>query len=107
MYRTKSRRSISLLDLENDHGDGTPFLHTTEAYHTWAEVLSEGYEKLLDKVERGKRSVLDEYGATNHAEFFAVATECFIEKPRQMNKKHPELYQTLKEYYRFDPLQWS
>ena len=47
--------------------------------------------------------MLDEYGATNPAEFFAVATECFFEKPVQLKKKHPELYEELKEYYRQDP----
>ena len=55
--------------------------------------------------ERGRRSVLDEYGATNPAEFFAVATECFFEKPAQMKKKHPALYEELKGYYRQDPEQ--
>ncbi len=72
----------------------------------WAEVLNEGFEKLIDKAERGKRSVMDHYGATNRAEFFAVATECFFEKPRQMVKKHPKVYTVLKEYYRLDPLEW-
>ncbi len=94
------------LDQENDRSDGVPFLHTPQAYHTWAEVLNEGFEKLIDKAERGKRSVMDHYGATNRAEFFAVATECFFEKPRQMVKKHPKVYTVLKEYYRLDPLEW-
>ena len=47
--------------------------------------------------------MLDEYGATNPAEFFAVATECFFEKPAQIRRKHPQLYEELKEYYRQDP----
>ncbi len=42
-------------------------------------------------------------GPTNPAEFFAVATECFFEKPAQLRQKHPELYEELKEYYRQDP----
>ena len=49
--------------------------------------------------------MLDQYGATNPAEFFAVATECFFEKPTQLRKKHPELYEELREYYRQDPEQ--
>ena len=53
--------------------------------------------------ETRKKSVLDEYGATEPAEFFAVATECFFEKPVQMKKKHPELYQELCLYYAQDP----
>ena len=42
---------------------------------------------------------MDSYGATNPAEFFAVATETFFEKPVQMHKKHPELYEELKHFY--------
>ena len=34
-----------------------------------------------------------------------MATECFFEKPAQLRKKHPELYEELKEYYRQDPEQ--
>jgi Mlc titration factor MtfA (ptsG expression regulator) len=47
--------------------------------------------------------VLDEYGATNLAEFFAVATECFFEKPIPLRRKHPQLYEELKAYHRQDP----
>jgi Mlc titration factor MtfA (ptsG expression regulator) len=47
--------------------------------------------------------VLDRYGATNEAEFFAVATESFFEKPLQMEKRHPELYGLLRDYYGQDP----
>jgi len=94
------------LDQENDLSDGIPFLHTPQAYHTWAEVLNEGFDKLAKKAERGKRSVMDHYGATNRAEFFAVATECFFEKPKQLKKKHPKLFDILQTYYRLDPLEW-
>ena len=47
--------------------------------------------------------MLDTYGATNAAEFFAVATECFFEKSRQLQKKHPALYDVLRDYYHQDP----
>lgn len=94
------------LDQENANSDGVPYLADPQAYHTWGEVLGKGYEKLVDKAERGKKSIFDHYGATNIAEFFAVATETFFEKPRQMNKKHPVLYRELKDYYQLDPLEW-
>ena len=94
------------LDQEDGRTDGVPFLEEPQAYHTWGEVLGNGYVKLVDRAERRKKSVMDHYGATNIAEFFAVGTESFFEKPRQMNKKHPLLYQELKDYYRLDPLDW-
>ncbi len=69
----------------------------------WARVLGEAFEKLQRDARRGRRSVLDRYGATNPAEFFAVATEAFFEKSRTLKRKHPDLYEELKEFYRQDP----
>jgi hypothetical protein len=47
--------------------------------------------------------VLDTYGATKPAEFFAVATEAFFQKPTILAKRHPELYGELSAFYRQDP----
>ena len=91
------------LDQEDGAADGAPILDRRSQYVAWARVLGAEYERLRRDAERGRRSVLDDYGATNPAEFFAVATECFFEKPAQMKKKHPALYEELREYYRQDP----
>lgn len=66
-------------------------------------MLGEEYQQLRRDAERGIPSVLDDYGATNPAEFFAVATECFFEKSAALRRKHPRLYEELKAYYRQDP----
>jgi Mlc titration factor MtfA (ptsG expression regulator) len=95
------------LDQEDGVSDGTPCLENRSAYSEWARVLSRDYETLRDKAGKGRKSVMDKYGATNPAEFFAVATETFFEKPRQLHKKHPDLYEELREYYRVNPLCWS
>ena len=50
---------------------------------------------------------MDDYGATNPAEFFAVASETFFEQARSMQRKHPELYKQLRNYYRIDPARWN
>ena len=94
------------LDQEDGKGDGVPTFPTAQAYHTWSQVLFEEYQELRKKAEKRKRAVMDHYGALNTAEFFAVATESFIEKPKQMKKKHPELFAELKAYYGFDPSEW-
>jgi len=93
------------LDQENGVGaDGIPILDQRSSYVTWARILGEEYRQLREIASRDDEDgVLDEYGATNEAEFFAVATEAFFEKPLQLKKKHPELYMELKHYYRFDP----
>jgi hypothetical protein len=49
---------------------------------------------------------MDHYGAANPAEFFAVATETFFEKPGQLKSKNPELYQELRGFYKVDPVEW-
>ena len=95
------------LDEANEIMDGLPVLRDSSHYAEWAEVLSKEYESHLIRVDKGTDTVIDEYGAVSPPEFFAVATESFFEKPKQMKKKHPELYDELKEYYKLDPVEWE
>ena len=69
--------------------------------------LSAAYDRHLKKVRRGRRTVLDAYGAENHQEFLAVAIEAFFEKPTQLNADEPALYTQLATLLRLDPAQWS
>jgi Mlc titration factor MtfA (ptsG expression regulator) len=91
------------LDHEDGSSDGAPPLSRRANYAPWARVFGAEYEKLIDADEHRKKTIIDKYGATNPAEFFAVVTETFFEKPLQMRAKHPELYEQLKQYYRQDP----
>lgn len=90
------------LDAEDGAGDGVPVL-SGSALRTWGRVLSDEYERLRRDAAQDRSSVLDPYGATNKAEFFAVATETFFERPEQLAREHPELYEQLKQFYRQDP----
>ncbi len=94
------------LDQEDGRGDGVPILETRSAYSAWSQVFSKDYELLQYKTGKGKKSVMDKYGATDPAEFFAVATETFFEKPVQLKKKHPELYHELQGFYKVNPVEW-
>ncbi len=91
------------LDYLDGVADGTPPLRHKEDYQRWHDVMTREFERLKAESEYGHPKVLDSYGATNHAEFFAVATEAFFEKSRQMYVRHPELYAVLSEYYGQDP----
>ena len=87
-----------------DHGvDGVPPLGAAEQYREWEEVVGREFEALRRRAEHGIRGVLDVYGATNEAEFFAVATEAFFERPLELRTKHAELYGVLQKFYRQDP----
>ena len=92
------------LDQEDGASDGAPILPRHSRYVAWARVLGNDFNALVESTHRGDRGVIDRYGATNPAEFFAVVTEAFFEKPRQLKSKHPELYEQLQGYYRQDPL---
>ena len=94
------------LDSESGSTNGAPVLAGNNCLRTWATTLSAEFEELQRDAWKGRRSLLDHYGATNPAEFFAVATETFFEKPRQMAKHHAELFEVLKCYYRVDPREW-
>jgi len=73
----------------------------------WREVCNAEFEALSRAAGSGRKTLLDHYGATNHAEFFAVASETFFEKPRQMKREHPELFDLLVTYFRLDPIHWA
>jgi MtfA peptidase len=94
------------LDHEDGDTNGAPTLPSREGYRSWARVFGENYAEVRERIEAGKRTFLDSYGASEPAEFFAVATETFFEKSRQLHKKHPELYQELKQFYGVDPQEW-
>jgi len=94
------------LDQEDGADDGAPILERRSAYSSWAKVFSKEFEQLQKETKKGIKDVMDDYGATNPAEFFAVATETFFEKPVQLQRKHTELYNQLKSYYKVDPVEW-
>ncbi len=92
------------LDQEDGSADGAPILSDGGKYSAWSQVLSDDYSRMCESERKGQASALNSYGATNPAEFFAVATETFFEKPQKLAKKNPELYEQLKDYYQLDPL---
>lgn len=101
------------LDQEDGQADGAPILgrrvtrtERRSMYLSWARIMQSEFDQLQDLTERGKKTLIDDYGATNPAEFFAVATETFFEKPRLLLERHHSLYEQLREYYCQDPATW-
>jgi Mlc titration factor MtfA (ptsG expression regulator) len=95
------------LDQEDGIADGAPYLELRSEYVAWARILGGEFRKLRAAAALHRSTDIDSYGATNPAEFFAVITEAFFERPRQLRKKHPELYDQLKAFYRQDPLTFA
>jgi Mlc titration factor MtfA (ptsG expression regulator) len=95
------------LDFENDAADGVPVLGTREEQLAWIDVMKSEYFSLRAADESGVPTLLDTYGATNPAEFFAVSVEAFFERPYALRARHPKLYATLNSYFQQNPVEFS
>jgi Mlc titration factor MtfA (ptsG expression regulator) len=91
-----------ILDMRDGAADGTPILPNRERYRQWVQVCEQAFFQLRNDADKGRKSLLDHYGAVDEAEFFAVATEIFFDRPLRMQKEMPALYQVLAGYYRQD-----
>ena len=94
------------LDQASGYANGAPVLRRPEYYGEWYEVMRDEFERLIEDSSKGRVTLLDDYGAEDPAEFFAVATETFFEKARKMRKHYPDLYRVMKQYYQLDPAEW-
>jgi MtfA peptidase len=95
------------LDYENFAADGTPALATRNQQLAWREVMRTEFASLRAAEATGIPTLLDTYGATNAAEFFAVSTEAFFERPIMLRAQHPRLYAELQNYFQQDPVEFS
>ncbi len=95
------------LDFEDFATDGVPALRSRNDKRSWAEVMKIEFANLRAADETGIPTLLDGYGATNPAEFFAVATEAFFERPLALRQSRPRLYEELRRFFQQDPERYS
>lgn len=95
------------LDFENGATDGVPELASHEQQLAWTDVMRTEYASLRAADQSGIPTLLDTYGATDPAEFFAVSVEAFFEQPRALRSHHPKLYAELRTYFQQDPVEFS
>jgi Mlc titration factor MtfA (ptsG expression regulator) len=95
------------LDMLNNEADGVPALHSGLSLREWEETLGQAHDDFLRRLEKGESLPLDDYGAEDPAEFFAVASECFFVNPRGLRRVYPDFYRLLSRYYRQNPALWN
>ncbi|MBU2707185.1 zinc-dependent peptidase [Zooshikella marina] len=95
------------LDAEDGYTDGIPILGPKHSFQHWSHLMAEELARLRHEVIVGIPHVINQYGATNPAEFFAVATETFFTHPHQLATHNPALFQVLQSYYQLDPRSWT
>ena len=95
--------------LDSLDGEMGGFIHFDDPddLKRWEEVSLREYENLVTASQIGLSVLLNFYGATNRAEFFAVASETFFEQPYRFQDDYPELFDLLRIFYRVDPRQWA
>ncbi|WP_445777352.1 M90 family metallopeptidase [Shewanella sp.] len=95
------------LDQEDGSANGAPPLRDITAYRSWSHILGEEFKQLQHCAAHHKPSLFSYYGATNPAEFFAVISESFFERPAEFYQQHQQLYQELSQFYQLNPIHWQ
>ncbi|HET9205159.1 MAG TPA: M90 family metallopeptidase [Burkholderiaceae bacterium] len=94
------------LDQDTGAAHGAPDVGRGAMQQEWARVMNQEFDVLRARLARAEPGAIDPYAATSPAEFFAVVTELFFERPRTLADERPALYEQLKRCYRVDPATW-
>ena len=92
------------LDMLNGVANGFPPLNFAMKRKHWVKAFSEGFEHFKKKCSKEELYEISCYAATSPAEFFAVLSEVFFERPAIINKYYPDIYKQLSLYYRQSPI---
>lgn len=85
-----------LIDMADGDIDGLPSQISEQGYTLpWLELVARKIKQI-----QARKSDIRDYGATNNAEFFSVASEYFFERPKRLKQKHPQLYKHLENFYK-------
>jgi Mlc titration factor MtfA (ptsG expression regulator) len=94
------------LDQAAGPANGAPYVGRGALQRDWARVMSREFNAFIARLASDEPSLIDPYAATSPAEFFAVTTELFFERPDALAAEWPAVYEQLKRCYRLDPLAW-
>jgi Mlc titration factor MtfA (ptsG expression regulator) len=101
-YHVGLHEFAHLLDVQQNQIGGVFAGLSHVRQREWVTLMESEMARL-----RTGRSVIDDYGAHEPAEFLAVAVEAFFEVPLAVRQRHRELYTFLAEYFRQDPASWD
>jgi Mlc titration factor MtfA (ptsG expression regulator) len=86
---------VHLLDMSDGVTDGIPEnLMKHEYTIPWLKMIHQE----MQHIETG-HSDINPYALTNQAEFLAVASEYFFQKPEELKHHHPEMYEQLSRIF--------
>jgi len=92
------------LDMLNGRANGMPPLHPKMKRQEWTDSLENAYDLLINNLQHQQPHYINEYAATNPAEFFAVISEYFFTAPRVLQEHRPAVYEQLVLFYKQKPI---
>jgi len=92
------------LDLRSGHVNGFPDLHRNMSRQQWTSDMQAAFSDFHQRLSRRQKLGINPYAAESPAEFFAVLSEVFFERPDILNQYYPEIYQLFSQFYRQQPL---
>lgn len=92
------------LDMRNGAADGFPPLHAGMDREAWTQTFTSAFEDFERRLDAREDTLIDEYAAEDPAEFFAVLSELFFERPDALQQDYPAVYEQLSQFYRQNPL---
>ncbi|HHM05660.1 MAG TPA: zinc-dependent peptidase [Gammaproteobacteria bacterium] len=95
------------LDALNGAMNGFPPLHRHMSRRAWTAAFEAAYADMAAAVERGDETMMDPYAVENPAEFFAVASEMFFERPGALKAGYSRVHEQLLAFYGYDPSPWT
>lgn len=92
---------------DDGEADSIPLPANDPERQKWEELIRGEQAAIRRSRYRDDKHLINEYGASNKAEFFTCATETFFEKPVELKRDHTDIYDTLQAYYQLDPATWE
>jgi Mlc titration factor MtfA (ptsG expression regulator) len=95
-YNTAVHEFVHLIDKADGATDGVPeYLLPEQGIQLWVRMI----HQMIKEMRTGGDKDINSYGATNDAEFFAVVSEYFFERPDKLKEHHPGLYVMLEKMF--------
>ncbi len=92
---------VHKLDMLNGRANGFPPMQSGMDPTQWTQIMEQGFADFQSNPKLG----IDRYGATNPAEFLAVISEVFFERPQDLQQAYPHIYELLADFFKQNPLQ--
>jgi Mlc titration factor MtfA (ptsG expression regulator) len=92
------------LDVLNGRANGFPPLHKEMSAEQWTRVMERAFKDFQHHAYSEVGLPINAYAASSPAEFFAVLSEVFFERPHILHLLYPQVYEQFSLFYRQNPL---